>query len=648
MTSTPQSTIRILIVEDDEDDYVLTADLLRQADAFRFDIEWAAEPLVARNLFSENRHDLCLMDYRLGIEVGVNLVRNALQLGFTAPIIMLSGQEDTGVEIEAAAAGAVDYLAKNNLGSEQLLRAIRYALARSEIQAERFERVRAETENRSKSEFLAVLSHEIRTPLTAIIGYTELLIHRHRQVDSDLARKLQIIRRNGDHLLNLLNDTLDLSKIEAGKFEIDITRFELGPFMMNVLGLVRAMADAKHLTLQLTPAQPLPRYIHSDEMRLRQILLNLLANAIKFTETGSVEVQIELKGTLLAFHVLDTGKGISSANLDAIFSPFTQLTPGQTPGTGLGLTISRKLAEKLGGSISAHSREGKGSRFTVLVDPGSISFNEAADFSHSADNRQVAIRSAMTMQGSVLVVDDVDDIRELISAILSEAGIEVVTASNGCEALARLACEDKGIALVLLDLNMPGMDGFRTLQQLRAAGHQLPVVALTAANMKGDQEKCLAAGFSGYLPKPVTTEVLLDALEKQLQLLQAQAPLLPAGTHVLVIEDNRDANSAICMLLQLSGCEVSAAHDRGEALKLFSNSRPTVVLADLHLGDSDGAELLQELHREAPTVRYFILSGDSSGRSSTLPAFIEGYIGKPVNLAALTRALATKVSKVSE
>src|SRR5688572_12692054 len=308
------------------------------------------------------------MDYRLGAEVSINLVREALSLGFTAPIIMLTGQDDTGVEIAAAAAGAVDYLVKDNLGREQLLRSIRYALARSEIQAERFERIRAETANRSKTEFLAILSHEIRTPLTAIIGYTELLIHQYQQTNADLAHKLQVINRNGTHLLSLLNDTLDLSKIEAGKLEMDIEKIELGPFVMSAVSLIREMAEAKNLTLQVSARTVLPRFIQSDAMRLRQILFNLLGNAIKFTEEGTVELQLKMDNEFLEFHVLDTGKGISRGDLDKIFAPFTQLAPGQNEGTGLGLTISQKLAKKLGGSIAAHSIEGGGSRFILRID----------------------------------------------------------------------------------------------------------------------------------------------------------------------------------------------------------------------------------------------------------------------------------------
>src|SRR5690606_12071829 len=282
-------------------------------------------------------------------------VREALRLGFSAPIIMLTGQDDTGIEIEAAQAGAVDFLVKENLSLERLQRAIRYALARSEVQAERFERLRAESANRSKSEFLANLSHEIRTPLTAILGYTELLIDQYEGRDPDLSAKLSIIDRNGVHLLSLLNDTLDLSKIEAGKFEIEVGSLELGPFLADIFSLIRISAQDKGLAFSVQCRSALPDVIHSDGMRLRQILLNLLGNAIKFTEQGQVELSVEMSDAavarpLLLFRVRDTGPGIAADQLSSIFHPFTQVASDRrlAEGTGLGLTISLKLAEKLG------------------------------------------------------------------------------------------------------------------------------------------------------------------------------------------------------------------------------------------------------------------------------------------------------------
>ncbi|MDY6981874.1 MAG: response regulator, partial [Pseudomonadota bacterium] len=515
MNAPALQVIDLLIVEDDEDDYVLTSSLLGKAETFEFHIDWVKDADAARKAFAENRHDICLMDYRLGAELSINLVREAPSLGFTAPIIMLTGQDDTGVEAEAAAAGAVDYLTKDNLAPGPLLRAIRYALARSEIQAERFERLRAETANRSKSEFLAILSHEIRTPLTAIIGYTELLIHRHQHENPDLAHKLQVINRNGSHLLSLLNDTLDLSKIEAGKFEIDIEPVELGPFIMNTIALIREMAEAKNLALQVSARSTLPRYIHTDAMRLRQVLFNLLGNAIKFTESGTVELQVRLDGKCLEFHVIDTGRGLSMADLNKIFQPFSQLSQGRKHGTGLGLTISQKLAHKLGGSISAHSIEGAGSRFVVRIDPGPFDMRETAELDALEDEVDTVItRPKPVVNGHVVVVDDVEDIRDLIGNILSEAGINVLTANNGQEAIELLTSLAGRVAMVLMDLNMPILDGYQTLKTMRDRGIDVPSIALTAANLKGDREKCLDAGFVSYVPKPVTAEGLLAEIRK--------------------------------------------------------------------------------------------------------------------------------------
>jgi two-component system, sensor histidine kinase and response regulator len=629
--------IELLIVEDDEDDYVLTSALLRQADSFDFHIDWVRDPLQARKTFSENRHDICLMDYRLGSEVSISLVREAPTLGFTAPIIMLTGQDDSGVEIEAAAAGAVDYLIKDNLGREQLLRAIRYALARSEIQAERVERIRAEAASRSKSEFLAILSHEIRTPLTAIIGYTELLIHRHQRNDADLADKLQIINRNGSHLLSLLNDTLDLSKIEAGKLETDIEKIELGPFVMNTISLIREMAEAKHLTLQISAGTPLPRYIYSDAMRLRQVLFNLLGNAIKFTEVGTVELQVKMDGKCLEFHVIDTGRGLSRGDLEKIFTPFTQLMQNRKEGTGLGLSISQKLAQKLGGSITAHSIEGGGSRFIVRIDPGEISLDETAELVPLPEKVATHIEHGEVITGSIIVADDVEDIRDLISNILTQAGIQVLMANNGQEALDLLDAHGADIAMVLLDLNMPVLNGYQALQQMRERGYKIPIIALTAASLRGEREKCLAAGFTSYLTKPVTASVLLGEIDKQAQ---QSAPSVNTmeTTDILVVEDNEDANAAICMLLQMLGHDVRGAFNAAAALQMFNEKTPTLVFADLGLGDCDGVGLLQQLHALEPDVRYFVLSGNDPARQQ-LPDYIEGFIPKPVTLDTLTAAL---------
>lgn len=638
MTRNPTS-IRVLLVEDDEDDYVLTVELLHGSESFNFTTDWAASPAEARTLLAEDRHDICLMDYRLGATHGTDLVSEALQLGFSAPIIMLTGQDNTGVEIAAAAAGAVDYLVKDNLGREQLLRSIRYALARSEIQAERYERVRAEAASRAKSEFLAVLSHEIRTPLTAVIGYTELLQRQYGSRDQGLARQLDVIHRNGEHLLSLLNDTLDLSRIEAGRLDIENSTFALAPFVMETLALLRELAEHKRLDLRLDASDTLPHQIHSDPRRLRQILLNLLGNAVKFTDNGRVELHLRLVDTQLEFEVSDSGHGIPPEQMDAIFTPFTQLEPGKILGTGLGLAISRKLAERLGGSLTAQSTPGVGSRFTLRVDPGPLDMQQQADFGNSQETMRLPTMPQVAITGHVLVVDDASDVRELLLGLLREAGVLALGAANGGEALATLDRAGPGqITLVLMDLNMPGLDGFETLAALRHRGATMPVLALTAASMQGERERCLAAGFAAYLSKPIDMMLLLEEIAR-LAHKTAPAVLATTGT-ILVIEDNPDANTAICQLLELSGYHAQGALDIASAHAAFDRLQPALVLGDLHLGNEDGLALLTALHARHPDCRYLVLSGIDTPARMALPNFITGFIAKPLTLERLNAAVA--------
>ncbi|HWK53216.1 MAG TPA: response regulator [Hyphomicrobiales bacterium] len=634
--------IRLLLVEDDEDDYVLACALLKEATPFRFFVDWASTADEARRLFQQQRHDLCLMDYRLGSESGVNLVREALALGFPAPIIMLSGQEDTGVEIAAARAGAVDYLAKDSLEREQILRSIRYALARREIQAERDERLHAEAANQAKTEFLAMLSHEIRTPLTAIIGNTELLMYHYAAANPELRKKLGVIKRNGAHLLSLLNDTLDLSKIEAGKLEMDRSDVELAPYVTEVVTLLQDLAVEKGLMFTLNSDGPLPRTISTDPMRLRQILLNLLGNALKFTHKGGVGLHLrcleEGDGHLVEFQVRDTGIGIQESKLRCIFDPFTQLDSGSLAGSGLGLTISQKLAQKLGGSISASSTPGQGSTFTLRIDPGPVTLDPDTLLETPRYDSEVYPALPFQLSGKVLVVDDVTDIRDMLEGLLGSAGIASGGAADAATALHLLRQPDSPYTMVVMDLNMPGMDGYEALREIQRFAPLLPVIALTAAGLKGERERCLEAGFIGFLPKPVTLHSLLDAITRA----QRATTQTEAVADTLVVEDDADANAALCELLTLLGRRAVGAHSLQEARELFGQHRITLVIADEHLPDGSGRALCEELHRLAPALHLCLASGDDSLRGdNALPAGVAHALPKPLTLRQLERLLQT-------
>ena len=230
----------MLIIDDDEEDYMIVRDLLDDIALGSFVTDWAGSYQAGAELLAKNQHDLCLMDFKLGAGDGIELVRRASELGFSGPIILLSGVHHGAVDMQAMEAGAVDYLVKTDLTATQLIRSIRYALARREVEMERVDRLKAEAENRSKSDFLAHLSHELRTPLSAILGFTELMLNS--KPSADTLSHLQVVHRNGKHLLGLLNDILDLSKIEAGKLDMDIQAVYLASLISDTYSLIHGQA----------------------------------------------------------------------------------------------------------------------------------------------------------------------------------------------------------------------------------------------------------------------------------------------------------------------------------------------------------------------------------------------------------------------
>ncbi|WP_413585078.1 PAS domain S-box protein [Bdellovibrio sp. HCB274] len=379
---------------------------------------------------------------------------------------------------------------------------------------------RSQDASRAKSDFLANVSHEIRTPLGAMLGFTEIL-KDDANLSSEQKQTVETILRNGQQLLKIVNEILDISKVESEKIQIEQLRFHLPDLVSDVVHLMRVQAEEKKIELQLVMSN-VPEYVVSDPGRLRQILINMVGNAIKFTEEGSVEISVSgtLLGskTLLQFVIKDTGIGISKENRGNLFQAFSQADSSTTRrygGTGLGLFLSRKLARLLGGDIYFTSTEGKGSEFTVTVMALQPVYNHATEsISEAGDSSQA--RTQDNLNERVLIVDDASDNRELFKRYLIKAGLsaeQVDMAENGEEALAK-AC-DGCFRLILMDIQMPKMDGLQAIRIMRERGYKGRVVALTAHAMKGDREKCLEAGFDGYLQKPLKREELREILEQQ-------------------------------------------------------------------------------------------------------------------------------------
>ena len=384
----------------------------------------------------------------------------------------------------------------------------------------------AHAANRAKSEFLANMSHEIRTPLAAIIGYAGVLLER--LTDCENRKQVSIIQRNGVHLLEIVNDVLDLAQIEADKLVIETASLDLQAFINELAQSMQLPAEGKGLQLVVQYHGKVPRTILTDAKRLRQILVNLLGNAIKFSEQGAIKLVVQVipdDRSLLEFAVTDSGIGMNQQQIDRLFQPFTQGDASisrRYGGTGLGLTISRRFAEMLGGTIEVESEQGKGSTFRVRL-PVSIQQHEMiAPANSSGSNKKGLIASRKTdapiqLDCKVLVIDDRRDIRFLTQHFLKQAGARVELADSapaGIELAVQARQANESFDVIIMDMQMPGMDGLQATAKLREAGFQLPIIALTADAMKGDREKCLAGGFTDYLAKPVNQQSLLEVVAK--------------------------------------------------------------------------------------------------------------------------------------
>ncbi len=403
----------------------------------------------------------------------------------------------------------------------------------------------AEAASRAKSDFLANMSHEIRTPMGAILGYTDLLLDQNQSAEQR-NQCVQVIRRNGTHLLTVLNDILDVSKIESGQVGVEQIACDPCGIVADVASLMRPHAVDKGLTFDVRFEGSMPRSVRSDPTRLRQILMNLLSNAIKFTKGGSVQLIARIcpaaaEGNgepLLQFLVRDTGIGMTPQQQATLFRPFAQADVSTTRkygGTGLGLVISRRLAELLGGTLTLASTPGAGTAFALTLPAGDLSGVTMERNPHEAvhDERLAApgsLGNRVRLRGRILLAEDGADNRRLICLHLAATGAQVTTVVNGAEAVdaARGAlAANQPFDLILMDMQMPELDGYGAAAALRGQGYAAPIVALTAHAMRGDRQKCISAGCDDYLTKPIERAALIATVAKYLPVSAEPEPPLP-------------------------------------------------------------------------------------------------------------------------
>lgn len=629
---------RVLLIDDDDDDVFIIEDRLQSINHQRCRVDVMVQYEQCIQALISNQYDICLLDYHLGGYKGIDLLKAISTYDVSTPIVIMTGLSDEDKAKQAIQLGAQDYIAKSTIDSVIFEKSIEYAISRKALEISRIQNRQIESENIAKNKFISHLSHELRTPLTSILGYASLLLEN--PVTDPVKKELNIISSNGKHLLNLLNDALDMSKMLAGKFGLHIQNCDVRLLLCEVYSIVNVAAAEKKLALSFNATGELPSHIKIDETRLKQVLLNLLTNAIKFTDEGEISLTIkQVDGSPVPFlqlDIQDSGIGIEKAKLSDIFQPFTQLEDvsiRRSGGAGLGLAICTEIIQRMNGSIDVSSEKNKGTCFTVAIPiiEGENCHYKPIAIDLNAFNSPLQKR--VQLQGTVLVVDDVSEIRNLVGELLHKMGLEPVYAKSAKEAL--LSISELEVHMVFMDLQMPEMTGQECVKIMRDNGCTLPIIAMTAGNTQSIKNELISDGFDGLLIKPIDPDLFKKVCERYLS--KEEASNTPVIKRFLLIEDDEDSARIMSLLLKRFDFIVETSNSLDQALQQLSDIRDgeCTILTDLNLGEYGPNEVLSAIREKHSLSPLFVASGMQPDLKLITEHGVQAYLLKPVSFDTL-------------